>query len=439
MTMKRPIALLAASLPVLVLGLMAQFFDPYALVSHTAGAQATLWQGLGAAALTRPRWALAVEMPFTLLAGAAMILIMLRTRLRWAAMFLLGALVVSFYAVLLLAKWKGLALNAIVPDAILALALAASASLRFAQVRAMKRQLRFAFSDSLPRPALEKIARDPALLSLEGETRIVTYLVCGVRGLGDLASAYKDRPRQFTHMMEQVLTPLMGQILRHGGVIGRLTADGFTAYWNAPLDDPRHALRGCNAANGMMQALARANEALQAASGGGRPPPKIEIGIGIATGPVVAGGFGGHGHLGYTVNGDAVRLATRLQALSRNYGPSVIVSEETRQAAAEDFAFLEVDYIAQSKADRPVRLYAMLENPVARGSPKIRALITFHEHIFRSLRSQQWGQARTLVEQCRNLSGASQSLYDLYMARIRYFESNPPGPGWDGAFRPVLK
>ena len=437
--MTRPIALLAASLPVLALGLMVQFLDPYALITHAAHAQAALWQRLGAPVLARPSRALAVEMPFTALAGAAMVLIMIRTRLHWAAVFLFGAVVVSFYAGLLLARLKGLAFDVITPDIILGLAFAASASLRWAQVRDMKRQLRFAFSDSLPRPALEKIARDPALLSLEGETRTITYLVCGIRGLADLASAFKDKPRQFTRMMEQVLTPLMSQTLRHGGVIGRLTADGFTAYWNAPLDDPRHAFRACDAASGMMLALARANDALQAASNGGRPPPKVEIGIGIATGPVVAGGFGGRGQFSYTVNGDAVRQAARLQALSRNYGPAVLVSEETSQAAADGFAFLEVDYIAQSKTERPVRLFAMLENPVARASPKIRALITFHEHIFRSLRSQQWGTARGLVEQCRNLSGACQSLYDLYMARIRYFEANPPGPNWDGAFRPVVK
>jgi adenylate cyclase len=439
MTMTRPIALLAASLPVLALGLVVLLISPHAIVSHAAEAQAGLWHRFGAPQLARPGWALAAEMSFTALVGAAMILLMLRTRLYWAGAFLLGALVVSFYAALFLARLKGVALEVILPDVILLLAFVASAGLRWTQVRALKRQLRFAFSDSLPRAALEKIARDPSLLSLDGETRNVTYLVCGIRGLTELASAFKSHPRDFTQMMEQVLTPLMGQILRHGGVIGRLTADGFAAYWNAPLEDSRHALHACDAANGMILALARTNEALQSAAPSGHQPPLVEIGIGIATGPVVAGGFGGQGRITYTVNGDAVRLAGRLQALSRNYGPPAIVSEQTREAAAEGFAFLEVDYVAQGRDDPPVRLYAMLENPVGRASPKIRALVTFHEHIFKSLRHQQWAKARGLVEQCRNLSGARQSLYDLYAARIRYFESHPPGPGWDGAFRPALK
>ena len=73
-----------------------------------------------------------------------------------------------------------------------------------------------------------------------------------------------------------------------------------------------------------------------------------------------------------------------------------------------------------------------------RASPKFRALLTFHDHIFRSLRTQQWDKARELIEQCRKLSGASQKLYDLHLARIQYFKENPPGADWDGAFRQIL-
>ena len=125
--------------------------------------------------------------------------------------------------------------------------------------------------------------------------------------------------------------------------------------------------------------------------------------------------------------------------MSAQYGPAVIVSESTRKASERGFAFLEVDYIACGAHDEPLKLYAMLGNPVVRASPKFRALMTFHDHIFQSLRTQQWSKTRALIEQCRKLSGASQKLYDLHLARITYFEANPPGAEWDGAFRPILK
>jgi adenylate cyclase len=117
----------------------------------------------------------------------------------------------------------------------------------------------------------------------------------------------------------------------------------------------------------------------------------------------------------------------------------VIVSESTRKASERGFAFLEVDYLACGAQDEPIKLYAMLGNPVVRASPKFRALMTFHEHIFQSLRTQQWEKARALIDQCRKLSGASPKLYELHLARIAYFESNPPGSEWDGAFRPILR
>ncbi|HEY5346954.1 MAG TPA: adenylate/guanylate cyclase domain-containing protein, partial [Rhizomicrobium sp.] len=165
----------------------------------------------------------------------------------------------------------------------------------------------------------------------------------------------------------------------------------------------------------------------------------VEVGIGIATGSVIAGGLRSHGRTGYAVNGDAVALANRIQALSPQYGPAVIVGEATRAAAERSFAFLEVDYIAAGARDEPVKLYALLGNPVIRASPKFRALMTFHDHIFHALRTRQWGKARELIEQARKLSGASQKLYDLHLTRIAYFEANPPGEDWDGAFRPILK
>ncbi len=132
-------------------------------------------------------------------------------------------------------------------------------------------------------------------------------------------------------------------------------------------------------------------------------------------------------------------VAERTRVLSRQYGPAIVVSDDTRKAAERGYAFLEVDFIALGPHDEPVKLFAILGNPLVRASPKFRALATFHNHIFESMRSQQWEKARGLIDQCRKLSGASQKLYDLHLARIDYFEKNPPGSDWDGAFRPILK
>ncbi|HEU0095166.1 MAG TPA: adenylate/guanylate cyclase domain-containing protein, partial [Rhizomicrobium sp.] len=268
-----------------------------------------------------------------------------------------------------------------------------------------------------------------------GETRTVTYLVCGVRGLAELSSAYKDDAKGFTSLMQKVLAPMIDQALAHGGTIDRLTADGFAAFWNAPLDDGEHALHACEAANGMAIMSARVTEELAGRGDG----PLVQVGVGIATGPVIAGGFGGYGRMGYSVHGEAVTLAQRLQALSPQYGPALIVAESTKRQADRGFAFLEIDTIAMGPKASPTMLYAILGNPVNKASPKFRALTVFHDHIFQAIRKQHWQLARDLIAQCRRLSGASQTLYDLHLNRIAWYEKHPPGAEWDGAFRPILE
>jgi adenylate cyclase len=330
-------------------------------------------------------------------------------------------------------------IDAATPGAGLALVFAAGAIARSVALQETRSKLRVAFCDSLPPGTIEEIVRNPQSLSIDGENRDVTYLVCEIRQPAELAGKYRRDPQSFTRLIGEVLSPLVDQVLAHGGTIDRQTADGFAAFWNAPLDDSAHALHACEAASGMAAMVERVNEYVTGLRGpDDKFIPPLEISVGIATGPVIAGDFGGR-RMAYSVHGEAVTLAARIQALSPQYGPAVIVSEDTKRAAQQAFAFLEVDYIAVGKGDAPVRLYAMLGRPATRSSPKFKALNTFHEHIFKALRGRQWAGARELIAQCRNLSGASPALYDLHLARIQYFENNPPPTDWDGAFRPILK
>jgi adenylate cyclase len=161
----------------------------------------------------------------------------------------------------------------------------------------------------------------------------------------------------------------------------------------------------------------------------------VEIGIGIATGPAIAGGYRAHGRIAYGVTGDCAILADRLKALSAQYGLRTLVAGSTKENVL-GFAFLEVDTVALDGHGEPIRLYAMLGDPVTRAAPKFRALSTFHEHIFQAFRAQQWQKTRGLIEQASKLSGASQKLYDLLLARIAHFEAHPPASDWDGAYRP---
>lgn len=388
--------------------------------------------------LRRPPAASKAELALLLLTGLATIFLLVRFGVWWAGLFA-GLAIAGAGAI----SWQLFAANRVLFDSLgpgmgLALVFAAGVAARMLEVANTRARLHDAFADSLNQASIERIARKPALLRLDGETRNVTYLVCGVRGFASLAASFRDDPVAFTRLLARVFAPLMDTALAHRGTIERISSEGFSCFWNAPLDDPEHAIHACEAASGMMEAIARINDIItQERRIDGTALAPVEIGIGISTGPAIAGGFRSHGRTTYSAIGDCAVTAARIQALSGTYGPAVIVAEDTRKAAERGFAFLEVDFIETGAS--PVKLYALLGNPVMRASPKFRALSTFHDHIFQSLRTQQWDKTRELIEQCRKLSGASQKLYDLHLARIAWYESHPPGPEWDGAFRTILR
>ncbi|MGN6517324.1 MAG: CHASE2 domain-containing protein [Rhizomicrobium sp.] len=372
--------------------------------------------------------------------GAAIIVLLARVGIWWAGAVTLAAIAAAQSFGWALFAGNHILLDTASPSAALALCWLSALATRLGNIAGTRAGLKRSFAGMLPTPALDRISREPSLLKLDGETRTVTCLSCGLRRYAEIAESFKDDAADFTRMINTALAPLVDAALEHGGTIGHLSGEGFMAYWNAPLDDGEHAIHACDAAQAMTVAIAGVNEQLsQERRFDGKAFGVLEIGIGISTGQAIAGGFMSHGQTSYSVTGDCTLLAERTRELSEQYGPAIVVTDSTRKAAERGYAFLEVDFIAAGPRDETVKLFAILGNPLVRASPKFRALATFHDHIFESMRSQQWAKARELIDQCRKLSGASQKLYDLHIRRIDYFQKNPPGSDWDGAFRSILK
>jgi adenylate cyclase len=386
----------------------------------------------------KPTSAIYAEIVFLIIIGLGVVTLFARAGVLWAGVLAGIAIIAAQAFTWFLFTNAQVLLDSMNPSVALALVFAAGFATRSFEILRAQQTLAHAFEDKLSQAAIEKIARKPELLKLAGETRTITALSCGIRGFGKLSESFTSDPIGFTNLIGNVMAPLMAVARDAGGMIAHFDGETFAAYWNAPLDDSDHALHSCEAANRMTVALASTNERLsQERRFDGTPLEAIEIGIGIATGQAVAGAFGAE-HYSYAVTGECIVLADRIRELSGQYGPAVVVSEDTKKAADRGFAFLEVDDVAGMR-NEALRLYAILGNPLVRASPKFRALSTFHEHIFNSLRTQQWRKARLLIAQCRKLSGASQKLYDLQEARIVWYEKNPPPADWDGAYRPEMK
>lgn len=223
---------------------------------------------------------------------------------------------------------------------------AGQAALDYAAERRSRRDITRAFSRYLSPALVERLADDPSQLKLGGERRTLTILFCDVRGFTTISEALKDDPEQLTALINRLLTPLSDIVLENGGTIDKYIGDCLMAFWNAPLDDPDHASHAVGAALKMLEAIEQLNADLrQEAAEAGSEARVLKIGIGINTGDCVVGNMGSARRFDYSVLGDAVNLASRLEGESKNYGVPLLLGEHTAALSAEDFTIAELDSI----------------------------------------------------------------------------------------------
>jgi adenylate cyclase len=281
--------------------------------------------------------------------------------------------------------------------------------------------------------AMKRVARQPELLALSAKTRVMSHLDCRIRGFSEIADSFARDPEGLARFARRAMTPLAQTVLDRGGALDRIEPGGFTAFFNAPLDDPDHAIHACESALAMLQALEKVNRALDHATRpDGTPLGPIGIGIGVSTGEGIVGDFGTEGRPAYTVVGHAAARAHTLETLSADYGTAILADAKTQEHADANFAFLEADLMNQDGAMQP--LFTLTGNRFARSNPKFMAVKVFHDRIFAAYRAREWEKARGLIAQAQALSGANPVLYDVYMKRIAHFLEHPPSSDWDGVF-----
>lgn len=216
----------------------------------------------------------------------------------------------------------------------------------YAEERRNKRQITRAFSQYISPDLVKRLTDDPGQLKLGGETRRLSVLFSDVRGFTTIAEAMKDDPQALTGLINRLLTPLSDVVMDHGGTIDKYIGDCIMAFWNAPLDDPDHAVHAVETAMDMQRALAELNAALEAENRArGREHHPLRMGIGINTGDCVVGNMGSTRRFDYSCLGDSVNLASRLEGASKSYAVALLLGEATAAAVAHRFITVELDRI----------------------------------------------------------------------------------------------
>ena len=303
--------------------------------------------------IERPEWMALVDVTLMLLVALLMLWLLPRFGVSGGAL-LTATLLAGYVAfALYLFRSQGLWLNLVFPS-LLVVALFATATLvSYFFTFSEKRYLKLAFQHYVPPAVVEDLVSEAGALRLGGEKRELTVLFSDIRGFTTLSEGMQ--PEELVKLMNEYFTVMTDQVFAQRGSLDKYIGDAIMAVYGAPVAEDEHPLQACRSALAMLRSLEELLEKW-------RPKglPAIGIGVGINTGQMVVGNMGSATRFNYTVVGDAVNLASRIESLNKNYGTSILISEYTYERVKGEFADVrEVDSVKVRGREQPVRLYEL--------------------------------------------------------------------------------
>jgi len=388
--------------------------------------------------LVRPYWAPAAEDIFLLMIGVGMIF-MIRRRGALAGLLLsLITITTAIGGSWYLFSALRFEVDPIYPSVTIFFIFVTGTMINFLRTENEKRQVRSIFSLYLSPVMVDRLSQNPERRSLGGEIRDLTIMFSDIRGFTKISESLD--PQALTQLMNRYLTPMTTIIQKHHGTIDKYIGDCIMAFWNAPLDVPQHGREAILTAFEMRAALKKLNDEIQQeAARAGTSVPDLRAGIGLNTGPGCVGNMGSEQRLTYTVLGDTVNTASRLEALSAAYGVDLVIGHETA-AVAPDLALLELDQVRVKGKLLPVRIFTALGDVTVAASDSFRELRSRHIALLGAYRQCDWDVATAALVGCRDAAPAGLSgLYDVYERRIAEFRHQPPPADWDGVYTAMSK
>jgi adenylate cyclase len=229
--------------------------------------------------------------------------------------------------------------------------------IKFISEYLQKQQIKKQFEHYLEPKMVKRLQDNPELLKLGGETKELTFLFCDIRGFTPISEKYQSNPQGLTLVINKFLTPMTEIIMRNEGTIDKYMGDCIMAFWNAPLDCTNHREMAVKTALEMIDKLKELNDS-------GEFGDKLNIGIGINTGKAVVGNMGSNQRFDYSVLGDAVNLASRLEGVSKNYDATLVVGEDTYKDISNQFNFSKLDDVQVKGKSNMVSIYTVKDNNV---------------------------------------------------------------------------
>jgi adenylate cyclase len=285
-----------------------------------------------------------------------------------------------------------------------------------------KREFTALFGQYVPPELVDEMARDPTKYSMEPTAAELTILFSDVRGFTTISESLS--PADLASYINDYLTGMSAVISSHRGTLDKYIGDAVMAFWGAPVPDAEHARQGVITALEMQKVCSQLDAKFSA-----KGWPALRIGIGLNSGNVRVGDMGSKVRKAYTVMGDPVNLASRLEGRTKEYSVGILVGEAT-QALVKDVVFKELDRIRVKGKNEPVAIYEPLcmESEL---SKELREEIKIWRDALKAYRSQNWDQVEMNLLNLQRMNPDC-GLYEQYGRRVVHYRRNPPGPSWDG-------
>ncbi len=287
-----------------------------------------------------------------------------------------------------------------------------------------RRQITGIFGTYVPKELVDEMAKDPGTYTTKGESRDMTVLFSDVRNFTTISEGLA--PTELTAMMNAYLTHMTETIQQDRGTIDKYIGDAIMAFWGAPLRDEKHAEHALHSALIMQKQVKEIGPEFVK-----RGWPKLEIGVGLNCGMMNVGDMGSTFRRAYTVLGDAVNLAARLEGLTKEYGVGILVSENIVNAVP-NVIYRELDRVRVKGKLEPISIYEPIAEKGEVANQMLDEIDRFHRALDR-FREQRWDDAEGALTKLLE-ADPKRKVYRLYMDRIAALRAKPPGANWDGVF-----
>ncbi|WP_445664549.1 CHASE2 domain-containing protein [Fodinibius sp. AD559] len=301
------------------------------------------------------------------------------------------------------------------------IAYSGSAAYKYFAEEKQKKEIRSAFGQYVQPEFVEQLIAQPNLLKLGGQKKRLTVLFSDIAGFTSISE--EKAPEELVSFLNEYLGTMTDIIFKHSGTVDKYIGDAVMAFWGAPIDQDNHAELACRSTLKMMQKVKELAP----------QDTNIHSRFGIATGDMIVGNIGSYNRFNYTVLGDTVNLAARLEAANKKFGSNTMIAEKTYEDVKDVFYGRQLDFLVVKGKTKPVRVYELMGEKSDPDTEELEKIISTYQKGLDFYLNREWDKAMNRFQEVLSLK-PEDGPSETYIERCKKFKEEPPPKDWDGVF-----